>query len=601
MIFRVPDPPTTTKSSNLRVVSPISTPSRESPQISEPSETDAGDSSIDQKLVPVHENNLGESARPKLSYIESTEDPFEEIVIRAETFFPGLTNIVGPPSSSNYLFEQPPPQRKLTVRQNAVITPQAEGKRKGEQEIDRRIMMYSQANRKPHGHYMQYQHQPHHQGPPGQSVIHYGGYYTQPMPPPPPAPAVNEPDMDERTTYDYRNFQAARQRFEQRGLVSQPGPAPPTRNHFHRPMLRPQHSITSTVMSMGPSNPMGNSMFPMQSMAPQAPQIQPTFVPQTTNIHNGNNNNNTAPMGHGSNDAGAIVRREPRNIFAGGCGCGPGSGCGALPEAPIQRESITDREVIQQYLISEEMGPGGVKSVFNFPGGVEPSDLTLLRAAIAANQPKDAFIPEENDDLEEQLNIQLQNACPDIETLQQGPVQPPAAAAAPQAAQQPPNHHPQGTQRQYFQTVGRAGGNAGMMTVGGGHHASRPSILKQHSQPQPTTQADQQQQQQPQSGMGGGGDNPLNSLMFNGIGNFMVGPNSPGQQGIPMYQQSSWHQQQSQQQQQQPQLQPQNSFTTYSASSFDAVPMNGRGQNQQLQQQQQHQAGGYGHNRYGFN
>ncbi|VDN41996.1 unnamed protein product [Dibothriocephalus latus] len=107
-----------------------------------------------------------------------------------------------------------------------------------------------------------------------------------------------------------------------------------------------------------------------------------------------------------------------RNVpgFLTGCSCGPGSGCGALAsEAMVRRsDNMVDVETIQQYLVAEEPGPGGVKKVFNFPLGSEPGDLTLLRAAVSANRPKDAFIPEENDDIETQLDHQFQATRPEM-------------------------------------------------------------------------------------------------------------------------------------------------------------------------------------------
>ncbi|KAL3310933.1 hypothetical protein Ciccas_010493 [Cichlidogyrus casuarinus] len=53
---------------------------------------------------------------------------------------------------------------------------------------------------------------------------------------------------------------------------------------------------------------------------------------------------------------------------------------------------------LQQYVVAEEPGPGGVKKTFSFPAGESPGDMTLLRAAVAANQPQDAFIPEDFDE-----------------------------------------------------------------------------------------------------------------------------------------------------------------------------------------------------------
>ncbi|VDD77504.1 unnamed protein product [Mesocestoides corti] len=566
MIFRVRDPPVSATSS-VSAPPPAQALTNHRSPISEGSEADIDSieaTHIDPSAAIGKRKH--EVPQPKLSYIDSTEDPFEEIVIRAETYFPGLTNIVGNQASS-YIVEQtnyepsapsqrrtaPPRQHLPTVnsntRQNPFNTSIAESKRRGEEEIDRRIMMYSHANRKPRTHHGHSLHaNPYQQGSPIHSVIHYGGYYSQNLSNPQP-PCTSESDMDERTTYDYRDFQAARQRFEQRGLTSQAALLPP-RNPLHRIDLRPQHSITSTVMSTGP-NRAGFGVSEMVPMHPPHPSpshssmLQPQFVSQP----------NTSEI---NQEGSALVRREPRNLFSGGCSCGPGSGCGALPESPIRQEHMVHREAIQKYLVAEEVGPGGVKSVFSFPGGVEPSDLTLLRAAISANQPKDAFIPEENDDLEEQLNRQLEQACPDIRTFQENPIRPTQPP-------QPPHHaQPQ------VPTVGRTSGGS-MMVGGGGQSRSQ----YQTTQKPNIVSTEEEQALSPHSNT----ENPLNTLMYNGIIHQFAGPSNPSQlqssSRYPMQNQAqlnNWH---NSPQHRQPMQGHYQNFTTYNSTGLDSLPVTG--------------------------
>ncbi|VDO06383.1 unnamed protein product [Rodentolepis nana] len=610
MIFRVRDPPNTSTHQPLSR-KPSESRSSPSPTPSESDNESVGGVKVDPLQVPSRRRQEGLQTR--VSYIESGEDPFEEIVIRAETYFPSLTNIVRDPASS-YIVEQttyetqplikpslPPsvprptaqPRRQLTrsasaTRPNPFNTPPAETKRRTEEELDRRIMMYSRSRRNSFSFYSQPSYQggnPYQQGPP---PMQYGGnYYSQQQ------QQVNtiqpqqqqQQDVDERTTYDYRDFQAARQIFEQRSTMSKPQPTQPPvpRNHLHRLELRPQNSIASTneptesVFSGGGCT--AGPICPLNSLPQPAPRFQHMFnhppPPSQMNTHE-------------TSTAGAIVKREPRNPFTGGCGCGPGAGCGALPDTPIHRDQGNPREAIKRFLVSEEVGPGGVKSVFSFPGGMEPSDLTLLRAAISANAPKDAFIPEENDDLEEQLNHQLEKTCMDPRSIQmiheQTPIQQPQQSNHPQPP--PPPNQP-------MYTVSRAmgasmnNGNILHMTV---QHHQRPSISKNGPrQPQEVQESARN-------------ENPLETFMMNGITNSFVGPNSAVQaQGSATYPMCMHHHHQHQQADtgsnaadnwqfagpQQPQGFGGNypTFTTFNSTRFDPVPMGsgGGGRNQTQQ------------------
>nr|CDS28402.1 conserved hypothetical protein [Hymenolepis microstoma] len=606
MIFRVRDPPNT---STHQPTSRKPSESRSSPlpTSSESDNESVGGVKVDPLQVP--SRNHQEALQTRVSYIESGEDPFEEIVIRAETYFPSLTNIVRDPASS-YIVEQttyetqplikpslPPslprptaqPRRQLTrsasaTRPNPFNTPAAETKRKTEEELDRRIMMYSRSRRNSFSFYSQPSYQggnPYQQGPP---AMQYGGnYYSQQQQQVnnfQPQQQQQQQDVDERTTYDYRDFQAARQIFEQRSTMNKPQPAPPPvpRNHFHRLELRPQNSIASTneptesVFSGGGCA--AGPICPLNSSPQPAPRFQHMFnhppPPSQMNTHE-------------TSAAGAIVKREPRNPFTGGCGCGPGAGCGALPDTPIHRDQGNPREAIKRFLVSEEVGPGGIKSVFSFPGGMEPSDLTLLRAAISANAPKDAFIPEENDDLEEQLNHQLEKTCMDPRSIQMIHEQTPL-----QQSQQPGHPQPPPPPNQPMYTVSRAvgasmnNGNILHMTV---QHHQRPSISKNGPrQPQEVQERN---------------ENPLETFMLNGITNSFVGPNSVGQAST--YPMCAHHHHQHQQAdngnnvadswQFSGQPQPQGfggnypTFTTYNSSRFDSVPMGsgGGGRNQTQQ------------------
>ena len=601
MIYRVRDPPTVNTSSTLGAQSLSQTPTASKLRSPTPEASEGENESTEivprvdppQVVARKRYNNLPR----QLSYIESTDDPFEEIVFRAETYFPGLTNIVADQSGS-YIVEQtacdstPQPSKpslpsvplpigqhkqqqhpinSSNTRQNPFNTSIAESKRRGEEELDRRIMMYSRANRNPHNYYSYSFHGGSHQ----QSlqvhrqIIPCGNYLPQQ-----PlnannntfqAPCTSDLDMDERTTYDYRDFQAARQRFEQRVPISQTAPPAP-KNHFYRSDLRSQHSTTSTVMpNESKCNAAVGSLCQMNApYAHRPPPFHATFNSQPSVSHENS----------------ALVRRDPRNLFSGGCGCGPGAGCGALPDTPIHRNQGNHQEAISKYLVAEEMGPGGVKSVFSFPGGMEPSDLTLLRAAISANQPKDSFIPEENDDLEEQLNLQLERACVDPQSLQllhnQAPLQSQLQSQLP---------------IQHMQTVSRTSG-ANLMGDGSGvgagggvthmtvqhHHHQRPNLIKVG------TREAHEDLSNTRDG------NPLDALMYNGISNNFVGPNSPEQipsSGYPICQQhhqaqpkgartsannEGWHI--SSMHQQQPQAN-YKAFTTYSSSRTDSVPIAG--------------------------
>ncbi|VDL21462.1 unnamed protein product [Hymenolepis diminuta] len=602
MIFRVRDPPNTSthRPTSLK---PSESRSSPSPTSLESDNESVGGVKIDPVQVPSRRRQ--ETLQTRLSYIESGEDPFEEIVIRAETYFPSLTNIVRDPASS-YIVEQtsyetqppiqpslPPsiprptiqPRRQLTrsasaTRPNPFNTSAAETKRRTEEELDRRIMMYSRSHRNSFSFYSQPSCQGGNlcqQGPP--AMQYGGGYYPQQQQQQQQQVSNFQPqqqqqqDVSERTTYDYRDFQAARQIFEQRPTIGKPQPAPPPmpRNHLHRLELRPQNSIGSTSeLTESVFNGGGCAARPICPLngAPQpVPRFQHVFNPPPPPPPINNQEGSTAAV--------AIVKREPRNPFSGGCGCGPGAGCGALPDTPIHRDQSNPREAIKKFLVSEEIGPGGVKSVFSFPGGMEPSDLTLLRAAVSANAPKDAFIPEENDDLEEQLNRQLEKTCMDPRSIQM--VHEQALQQSSQPQQPPP------PQNQPIYTVSRAmsacmnNGNITHMTV---QHHQRPSISK--SGPR-----------QPQEGQGNvRNENPLETLMMNGITNTFVGPNSPGQiQGSATYPMCIHHHQQ---------VDAGNNvannwefsgqgfggnyqtFTTYNSSRFDGVPMGsgGGGRNQ---------------------
>lgn len=208
----------------------------------EPSETsEASVETVEEaRLVPsrhplVHQkaNASAISQKPRLSYIESTDGsttpPFEEIVIRAETYFPSWTNIAegGYQTSQRETAANTKANRRLSS---------AELKQRNERDIDQRILMTTNATRKPRMHFFNQQ-QPQHQtyqhpsqdlsnnnnnqNPP---IMHYGGCYSQPMShhqQPMDGQMVQETEPEERTTYDYRNFQVARQRFEQRGIISQ--------------------------------------------------------------------------------------------------------------------------------------------------------------------------------------------------------------------------------------------------------------------------------------------------------------------------------------------------------------------------------------------
>ncbi|VDL96936.1 unnamed protein product [Schistocephalus solidus] len=323
------------------------------------------------------------AGKPKLSYeVASDSEPFEEIIIRAETFFPELKNIV---ESSANLFE------------NSFKNPIAPGVPKSPLEdrnphLPRTASLFAnnqfrrQKNLRQQGllspgcamhpcSSLQHQHPQSH---PNQIMMQYSGYYPPgPQHPPPLEPPGRGPEV-ERTTYDRRNFQAALQHFEQRSLASQP-PLKPT-SFFMSPELRFMDSKLSPP--------------------PPPPPLPPSSLPQ--------------PSKPSASVSQTVMKKVPG--FLTGCNCGPGSGCGALTsEAMVRRsDNMTDVETIQQYLVAEEPGPGGVKKVFSFPMGAEPGDLTLLRAAVSANRPKDAYIPEENDDIETQLDQQLQAVRPDM-------------------------------------------------------------------------------------------------------------------------------------------------------------------------------------------
>nr|CDS15465.1 hypothetical protein EgrG_000786400 [Echinococcus granulosus] len=540
MIFRVRDPPTSNTSVCAQSTSQKPTNNQQSPT---PEASEAELESIEAAQVdPTRAigRKRYEKLRPQLSYIETTEDPFEEIVIRAETYFPGLTNIVRDQSSS-YIVEQakyePPlslpseqhplsqsrqqiPANSSAIRQNPFNTSISKSKRQGEEELDRRIMMYSRANRNPNTCYAHNFHQDsHQQSSPVHQVMHHGNYYAQQsmannfQP-----PFTFESDVDERTTYDYRDFQAARQKFEQHGSLGQTlVPAP--RNPLRRLDIRPQHSIVGTVMSSGPSE----STFSVGGVG------RICQMNASSNHHPPPFQNPLNPQHSLNQESSALVRRESHNPFSRECGCGPGTGCGVLPDTPIHRDQGNQREAIKKYLVSEEVGPGGVKSVFSFPDGMEPSDLTLLRAAISANQPKDAFIPEDNDDLEEQLNRQLEKACVDSRSLQSVSNQ---ASQRLQSQTSMPIQHIQTVSHASGANVIRGGGGGGggggdlMHMVVQHHHHQRPNITK-------TGDRDTQALSNSRA------ENPLDTLIYNGISNDFVGPNSPGQlpvfSGYPIY------------------------------------------------------------------
>ncbi|KAM7541380.1 hypothetical protein Aperf_G00000028374 [Anoplocephala perfoliata] len=587
MIFRVRDPPSISAS----VAQPTSRKRSEnqSAPSSESSEED-NESVVRVKIDPIQVAPRGRQGnlQPHVSYVESGENPFEEIVIRAETYFPSLTNIVRDPARS-YIIEQTsfetqppiqsslqpsvprpiaPPRRQLIggssePRPNPFSASAAEAKRQAEEELDRRIMMYSRSNRNPHsfcGQHSSYGN-PYQQGPP---AMQYGGYCSQSQFNNHQQPYSTEPDMEERTTYDYRDFQAARQIFEQRSVMGPPVPPPMPQNHLHR--LRLQNSITSTGKPSqnacnggcaGPICPLNNAPKP-------APRSQPTFDRQPSINQEGS----TDPQD----------KSESRNLFNGGCGCGSEPSCGALPDTPIHRDQGNPGEAIKKYLISEEVGPGGVKSVFSFPGGMEPSDLTLLRAAISANQPKDAFIPEENDDLEEQLNRQLEKTCVDPRSIHMVHEQ------SPHQVQQHQQLHSQTRPSVY--TVSRAVGPS--MT---GQPHQRPSISKsgaRHSL---------------DGSENGRTVNPFDTLLMNGITNNFVGPNSQTQAyGSATYPMCNHHHHQHQPHAnvgnnvanigngsstggwhppgpfQQPGFGGNyQTYTTYNSSRFDAIPIGGGG------------------------
>ncbi|VDM33520.1 unnamed protein product [Hydatigera taeniaeformis] len=469
-----------------------------------------------------------ENLRSQLSYIETTEDPFEEIVIRAETYFPSLTNIVKDQSSS-YIVEQtnyeslhppsvqhPIPQSRQrissinsAVRPNPFNTSSSNSKRRGEEELDRRIMMYSRANRNPHTYYAHNFHDNSHQMTSSvHQVMHHGSYYAQqPLIKNFQSPCTSESDVDERTTYDYRDFQAARQKFEQHKSLSQTV-APTPRNHLRRLDVRQQHSVIGTVTSSRPNEGgisvegAGHNCQIKTSNAPHLPPLQ-TPINRPPSL---------------SQESCALARRELHNSFSRICGCGQGSGCGVLPDKPIHQDQSSQREAIKKYLVSEEIGPGGVKSVFSFPDGMEPSDLTLLRAAISANQPKDAFVPEENDDLEEQLNRQLEKACVDTRGLQS--VSTPAPQRSQPQTSMPIQHIQSVSHGSSANPIRGSGGEDLMHMVVQHHHYPRSNIPK----------ADDRDTQEvlPKSRNG----NPLDTLMYNGISNDFVGPNSPSHMQI---------------------------------------------------------------------
>ncbi|KAL5111293.1 hypothetical protein TcWFU_001017 [Taenia crassiceps] len=524
MIFRVCNPPANSTSGCAQSTSQEPTNNRGSltPEVSEAEIESIGTAQVDPASAIGRKRY--ENFRPQLSYIETTEDPFEEIVIRAETYFPGLTNIVRDQSSS-YIVEQPnyeplPPPASVqhpipqsrqrippnnsAVRQNPFNTSISKSKRKGEEELERRIMMYSRANRNPHTYYVHNSHESSHQpSSPADQVMHHGSYYAQqPLTNNFQPPCTSESDIDERTTYDYRDFQAARQKFEQHGSLSQTV-VPTPRNHFRRLDVRPQYLVNGTATSSRPSES-GLSVDGVgricQINAPNIPHSLPFQSPL-----------NSQPSL--SQESGAVVRVESRNSFSRVCGCSPGSGCGVLPHTPIHRDQGSQREAIKKYLVSEEVGPGGVKSVFSFPDGMEPSDLTLLRAAISANQPKDAFVPEENDDLEEQLNRQLEKTCVDSRSLQSMSNQ---ASYRSQSQTSMPVQH--------IQSVSHASGSN---MIRGGSGGDLMHMVVQHHRHQRSNNPRMEDRDTKEAK--GRSGNPLDTLMYNGISNDFVGPNSPGQ------------------------------------------------------------------------
>lgn len=627
MIFRVHDPPNTS--------SRLSRPRKSSKyrdSVSSTSSASDNESAEDLKVDPARvscRRRRHESLQARLSYVDSGEDPFEEIVIRAETYFPNLTNIVRDPASS-YIVEQAPydtqpptgpslppsiprpyiqPRRPLlrsasASRANPFNTSTiAEAKRRAEEELDRRIMMYSRSHRNSFSFYSQ----PNYPGGGGSPYQQSGpscggGYCSQPQCSQSQCnnfqsqlqqnqPQQQLQDMDERTTYDYRDFQAARQIFEQKSTMGQQQAAPPPmpRNHLHRIDLRQQNSVASTNESLGGCSSGGcgpGAICPLSNAPQPAPRFQHMFNSQPTQME---------PQNQESVNPGAIMKREPRNPFAGGCGCGPGAGCGALPDTPIHRGQGNPREGIKKFLVSEEVGPGGIKSVFSFPGGMEPSDLTLLRAAISANAPKDAFVPEDNEDLEEQLNLQLEKTCMDPRSVhmvheqnshQQSQTSGPALSP-------PPSQH----QNQPMYTVGRAmgtsmnNGNIMHMTV---QHHQRPSLPKSGPrQPPPPPQQDGQGSVR--------SENPLDTLLMNGISNNFVGPNTPtqGQHSVPYFMCN--HHQNSMQFPGGPRQGfggNYQTFTTYNSSRFDAMQAGDNSNNAGGVERIQHQQSTNADNRF---
>lgn len=527
MIFRVRDSLANNTSVCAQSTSQETTNNRPSPT---PEASEAEIESIERAQAdPARANGRKryENLRPQLSYIETTEDPFEEIVIRAETYFPGLTNIVRDQSGS-YIVEQtnydslPPPtsvrypipqsrQRippnNLAVRQNSFNTSISKNKRRGEEELDRRIMMYSRANRNPYTYYVHNSHESSHQpSSPAHQVMHHGSCHAQqPLTNNFQPPCTAESGMDERTTYDYRDFQAARQKFEQHGSLSQTV-APTPRNHFRRLDIRPQYTVIGTVTSSRPSESglsvdgVGRICHINTPNTPHSSAFQTSLLNRQPSL---------------SQESGVVVKRDLHNSYSRVCGCSPGSGCGVLPHTPIHRDQGSQREAIKKYLVSEEVGPGGVKSVFSFPDGMEPSDLTLLRAAISANQPKDAFIPEENDDLEEQLNRQLEKTCVDSRSLQPMSNQ---ASQRSQSQTSTPIQHTQGVSHASGANMIRGGGGGDLMRMVVQHH--------HHQRPSNPKMGDRDAQEAIAKSKSG---NPLDTLMYNGISNDFVGPNSPGQ------------------------------------------------------------------------
>ncbi|VDK20532.1 unnamed protein product [Taenia asiatica] len=577
MIFRVRDPTANNTSICAQSTSQEPTNNRRSPT-SEASEGEI-ESIGTAQVGPVRAigRKRYENLQPQLSYIETTEDPFEEIVIRAETYFPSLTNIVRDQSSS-YIVEQtnhetlPPPtsvqhpipqsrqrvpSNNSAVRQNPFNTSISKSKRRGEEELDRRIMMYSRANRNPYTYYVHNSHKGSHQpSSPAHQVMHHDSYYAQqPLTNDFQPPCTSESDVDERTTYDYRDFQAARQKFEQHGSLSQTV-VPTPRRHFQCLNVRPQYSVIGTVTSSRPSE----SGLSVDGVG----RIRQINAPTTSHSPSFQTPLNRQPSL--SQESGAVARRESHNSFSRVCVCSPGSGCGVLPHTPIHRDQGSQREAIKKYLVSEEVGPGGVKSVFSFPDGMEPSDLTLLRAAISANQPKDAFIPEENDDLEEQLNRQLEKTCVDSRSLQ--PVSNQASQRSQLQTSMPIQH---------IQSVSHASG-ANMLRGSGGGDLMH-MVLQHHHQQRSNNPKMGDRDTQEAIAKSRSGNHPLDTLMYNGISNDFVGPNSPVQlPTTPGYPICHRHQCQ-------PQLNTATAATTNSSNSWHIPPVN---QHQGMQGNYQH-------------